>query len=74
MTLNKLEQQIFDEFPVGILSEEEKEYLARIAAKIAPELAEKAYNGGISSCGAAYGCQGGYREFDSFEDFKKEVL
>ena len=63
--MNKLEQRIYDDLPVGILDTRGKEEIARIAAKIAIEIAEKAFEYNQES--------DGWYGYKSFEDFKKDL-
>jgi hypothetical protein len=78
--LDKLEQRIFDEINLVRSastdeelrrSEKENKEVARIAAKICLEVAEKAYNTGFDSGHASHI---DYGLGISFEDFKKEIL
>lgn len=72
--MNKLEQKIYDawkgEIPDYMFAYYDMDIVARIAAKIALEIAEKAYNKGH---GNALDSQHNL-DLETFEDFKQEIL
>lgn len=70
--MNKLEQKFAESFENrGGSAKEMREINARIAAKIALELAERAYNKGIYD---ARDSRPGHWYGETFEGFKKEIL
>lgn len=71
--MTKLEQQIFEaqSYELDWVDPQHMKLIARVAAKIALELAEKAYNIGFES---GLGSHVDDELVISFEDFKKDCL